>query len=33
MRLIYAGRTFDINSVIDEHEAHRFLVLGCTERV
>ena len=33
MRLLYGFRSFDITSVIDEHEAHRFLVLGCTERV
>lgn len=33
MRLRYGARSFDINSVIDEHEEHRFLVLGCTERV
>lgn len=33
MRLKYGTRYFDISSVIDEHEAHRFLVLGCTERL
>lgn len=32
MRLKYGSRVMDITSVIDEHEAHRFLVLGCVER-
>lgn len=32
MRLKYGTRLFDITSVIDEHEARRWLVLGCVER-
>lgn len=32
MRLLYGSRIMDINSVIDEHEEHRFLALGCSER-
>lgn len=32
MRLLYGSRIMDINSVIDEHDEHRFLALGCSER-
>lgn len=31
MRLVYESRTLRINSVIDQDEQHRFLVLACDE--
>jgi hypothetical protein len=33
MQLLYGTMVFDITSVIDEHEAHRYLFLECVERV
>lgn len=33
MRLIYAGRIFNIHAVIDDNEAHRQLSLTCSEGV
>lgn len=30
-RLVYAGRIFDIESVLDVGEAHFWLQIGCTE--
>jgi SPP1 family predicted phage head-tail adaptor len=31
MRVVYRGRIFDIESIIDEQEAHRELILMCSE--